>query len=294
MLRYPLLLLLLVLPWAVMAQVTDERAAAFVEAAGLEDEAEVFATQIAQMVHSQAAHLPPATRAPYRDIFIATLGSDNLSARLHEYVAQNADPQRLGAVHAWIDDPLVARMRAVERAAMNDPEAPLAVQIYAMSGRLGEEAVRPERVTLADRYIEVSGLGDAAIDLLLDLVVASTQMSGAILGEEVAAEETLRTATRPQIAAAFASSTRGQTLYAFRHATDEELEALIARAEDPAAQYFYKLSAEALSAAVVGAFVQGSQAFVQALNELHAEGEFDLEGWRAEVRQSVQGHDHDH
>jgi hypothetical protein len=283
-----LALFLLLVPVAAHAQVSAAQADAFVEGAGLDAQAEVASGQILQLTQMQAGQLPEPLRAPYTEAFTRELSAEAIQARLRAHVAAHAAPAELEAAQAWAADPEVAAMQERERTAATDPGAQVAVQMYAMSGRLGRHEVTPERVAQVDRYLEASGASEAAVDLMVGLVVGSSQMNAALLGTEAPLEAELREGVRAQLAEPLAASARGQALYAFREVSDEELEAYVARTEEPSGQYYNRIASEAVRAAIVGGLEDAGEAFVADLRRLEASGELDLEAWRAQALQQMQ------
>ncbi len=285
------LLPLLVLCWALpaSAQVSADPgsgpgqvlAEAYLEASGLPARVGEIGDQIAQQIQVQAGQFPEPAQGPFREIYGEALGADALAARLRAYVAAEGDADSLRAALAWYEQPLVARMQALEDSASTDDNAQVAVQMYAMTGSFASTEITPEREAQTDRFLAATGGTDAAVDLYLDIIVASQGATSAVSGEDAPPADSVRAQMRPMLESNVGGAIRGSTLYAYRDVADADLDAFIALLETPAGQYATRLNREAVSAALVGAITDAGEAFAQTLLKLDAEGAIDLDEMRA-------------
>lgn len=276
----PLLALLFAVP--ALAQVPEDLAETFLEETGLPSEIESVGGQILQQIQGQAAQMPEPAREPFRTIYGEALGADALNARLVNYVTTEGDADSVRAALAWMEQPLVEQMHAVEDSASNDSNAQVAVQMYAMTGSFANTPITPERDAQMDRYMAATDAADKGVDLYLNLIVASSESMAALApeGTERPPADTLRARMRPQLEGMVGGMIRGSTLYAFREVADADFDAYIDQLDTPAAQYGSDLGTAAMNAALVGAITDAGTRFVQTLKELDAAGEISLDEMR--------------
>ena len=275
----PVLVLLLTVP--VAAQVPEDLAETYLDEMGLAAEIESVGAQILQQIQGQAAQMPEPARAPFRTIYAEEMSADALTARLVDYVAAEGDADRIRESLAWMEQPLVERMHAVEDSASSDPNAQVAVQMYAMTGSFATP-VSPEREEQMDRYLAATDAADKGVDLYLNLIVASSESMRALTpeGKERLPADSLRAQMRPQLEGMIGGMIRGSTLYAFREVADAEFDAYIAQLDTPDAQYASDLGTAAMNAALVGAITEAGSRFVETLTALDAAGEISLDEMR--------------
>ncbi|MEP0549152.1 MAG: hypothetical protein ABJF88_19630 [Rhodothermales bacterium] len=275
----PVLVLLFTVP--VAAQVPGDLAETYLEEMGLASEIESVGAQILQQIQGQAAQMPEPARAPFRAIYAEEMNADALTARLVSYVTAEGDADRIRESLAWMDQPLVERMHAVEDSASNDANAQVAVQMYAMTGSFAAP-VTPEREEQMDRYLAATDAADKGVDLYLNLIVASSESMRALTpeGKERLSADSLRAQMRPQLEGMIGGMIRGSTLYAFRDIPDAEFDAYIAQLDTPDAQYASDLGTAAMNAALVGAITEAGSRFVETLTALDAAGEISLDEMR--------------
>lgn len=274
-------LLLLLGTGPAVAQVDEDLARSYVEQAHLDVQIQQIAGQFGQQLQGATGQLPEPARQPFLEVFGEALSEDALQTRLAAYVAAEADPESLRAALEWLEDPAVQEMQALEMATSEDPNAQVALQMYAMSGQFGSFEVSEERQTLMDRYMEVTEADEAAVDLYLDIIVAmSTSMSA--LAEEPPSADSIRAQVRPQLESMVGGMARGSLLYAYRDISDEQISTYVERLEAPPAQYHMDFSMEALSATLTGALQDAGSEFVQILRDLDEAGEIDLDAMRGQ------------
>jgi hypothetical protein len=274
------------------AQVSDERAAAFIEAAELDRSTVAFAAQFRQLLLMQANQFPPPAAEAYREEFTAALSDENIEARLRAYIGDHVKAEALEAALSWREDPAIAPRMARLDSASADPRAQVPVQMYGTTGRLGRHEVTPDREALARRYVEVTGTGAAAVELMADLVVASNQLSARLLQAESPSEEALRAEVARQFGIEGAIPIRGYFLYAFRDVADDEVAAFVEASDSDAARLYGRLVGAAMSYAVVGAISAAGAAFLGRLAQLDAAGDVDLEAWRDAARAQMRDASH--
>jgi hypothetical protein len=288
MLRLLGTLLLLLIVWPCYAQVPTDLADAYVETTGLAAQAEQVGGQVAQQVMGQAAQFPEPAQAPFREIYAQELGAEALERRLQSYVAAEGEADSLRAVVAWFEQPLVARMQALEEAASESGEAQVALQMYAMTGSFGDYTVPEAREAQMDRYLAATKATDNAIELYLDIIVASAESTAGLgTAEDRPPADSIRAQMRPQLEGMITGMVRGGSLYTFREVSDADFDAYVAQLEAPVAQYGMTLNADALRAALTGAVADAGAAFVETLQALDAAGEIDLDAFRAEMERKA-------
>ena len=278
-------LLLLLLAGPSLAQVSDGLAEAYVETTHLDEAIASIAEQFTAQIGMQAGQLPEPAREPFVEIYGAALSPDALAERLETYVAEAGDADSIRAVLAWYEQPLAQEMQAIERAADDDDQAQVALQMYAMTGAFTDYTPSPERQAQMDRYLEVSGSTGAFVDLYTDVIVASAGSMQEISGEEPPPADSIRAVVRPQLENQIVNSLRGGLLYTYREVEDDTVDAYLDLLDEPAARYTNRLGPAAMSAALVGALTDAGEAFSQRLMELDAAGEIDLDAMRAEMEQ---------
>ncbi len=276
----PVLVLLVTLPAS--AQVSADLAEAYLDASGLPDQLGAVGEQIGQQVHGQAAgQLPEPARAPLQAIYAGALSADALTARARAYVEAEGEADSLEAALPWYDQPLVGQMQALQEAASEDADAQVAMQMYAMTGSFAATEISPEREAQMDRYLALTGDAEAGVELYLDIIVAMQESTAALSNEAPTPADSVRARVRPMLEANVGGAMRGSALYAYREVPDEDLDAYLDLVEMPTAQYGLRLGREAVSAALVGAITDAGQRFAQALLDLDAAGEIDLDTMRA-------------
>ena len=269
------------------AQVPETLAETYLDEMGLAAEIESVGGQILQQIEGQAAQMPEPARAPFRAIYAEEMSAEALAARLEAYVTAEGDAGRIRDALAWMDQPLVERMHAVEDSSANDANAQVAMQMYAMTGSF-TTPVTPEREEQMDRYLAATDAADKGVELYLNLIVASSESMRALTpeGKERLPADSLRAQMRPQLEGMVGGMIRGSTLYAFRDIPDAEFDAYIAQLDTPDAQYASDLGTAAMNAALIGAITDAGGRFVQTLQELDAAGEISLDEMR---RQGSEG-----
>ncbi len=272
-------LLVLALSFCVLparAQVSEDLAEAYLDATGLDDQAEQIAGQLQQQMQMQAMQMPEPLQEPFAESLARALSAEAVMERLEAYVAANAEEAALRGVIERYEDPTVQRLQALQDSASTDPNAQVALQMYAMSGQFNSFEVTTEREAQIDRYMEVTGAQDAAVDLYLELVVASAVFNADLCGVESPPADSVRARARPQLEGMIGSAARGTPLYAFRELSDEEVEAFIVASDTEAARYGSRLGMGALSAALADGIREGGAEFVEAARAADAAGEVDL------------------
>ncbi len=282
-----LLLLALFVAAPAFAQAPDALVAAYLDQSIVNEQAFAIAEQLTGQITSQASQFPQPARAPFLKIYGDTFSAESLDARLAAYFAAEGNPDSLRAVMAWEQQPLAVRMLALVDSSSNDPAGQAAVQMYAMTGTLGEVAVTPEREAQLDRYLAITDAKDSVVDLYLDILIASALSMQAISDREPPPVDSVRADMRPQLDAVIGGMVRGGTLYAFRDVPDADFEAYLDLLDQPAARYAARANTEAMKSALVGAITDAGEAFSKRLIELDAEGKIDLDELRAQ--QSGQG-----
>ena len=280
----PVLALLFAFP--AVAQVSEDVAETYLDEMGLVSELESVGGQMLQQIEGQAEQMPEPAQAPFRAIYAEEMSADALAARLMDYVTAEGDADRIREALAWKDQPLVERMHAVEDSSSNDPNAQVAVQMYAMTGSFAEP-VTPEREEQMDRYLAATKASDKGVDLYLNLIVASSESMRALTPDDMERlpADTLRARMRPQLEGMIGGMIRGSTLYAFRDVPNAEFDAYIAQLDMPAAQYASDLGTAAMTAALVGAITDAGNRFVATLTELDDAGEISLDVMRNQGRE---------
>ena len=263
------------------AQVPEALAETYLDEMGLASEIESVGGQILQQIEGQAAQMPEPARAPFRAIYAEEMGAEALAARLEAYVTAEGDADRIRDALAWMNQPLVERMHAIEDSSANDANAQVAMQRYAMTGSF-TTPVTPEREEQMDRYLAATDAADKGVDLYLNLIVASSESMRALTpeGKERLPADSLRAQMRPQLEGMIGGMIRGSTLYAFRDIPDAEFDAYIAQLDTPDAQYASDLGTAAMNAALIGAITDAGSRFVETLQELDAAGEISLDEMR--------------
>lgn len=278
-------LLLLVLAAPTSAQVPDDLAEEYVETTYLNEALASIAEQFTAQIGMQAGQLPEPAREPFVEIYGEALAPEALTERLVGYVVEAGDADSLRAVLTWYEQPLAQEMQELARAADDDDQAQVALQMYAMTGSFTDYTPSDERRTQMDRYIEVSGSTDAFVDLYTDVIVASARSMQAIAGEEPPPADSIRAAVRPQLENQVGPAIRGSLLYTYRDVEEDTFDAYLDLLDEPAARYTNRLGPAAMSAALVGALTDAGEAFSQRLTELDAAGEIDLDAMRAQMAQ---------
>ncbi|MDX1531690.1 MAG: hypothetical protein R3362_09205 [Rhodothermales bacterium] len=280
-----LLVALALTPERAAAQVDEDLAETYVEMARLDQQISQMAGQFQQQLQGQVYQLPEPAREPFIAIFADVLSEASLQERLVEYTEAEADADRLQAAIAWMGDEAVQAMWDAELAVADDPNAQVALQMYAMTGQFGDTEVAPERQALIDRYMEATGTEAKAVDLYLDVIVAASQsMSGMISGDEAPPADSIRAQMRPQLEGMVGNMARGSLLYAYRDLPDEQVAAYVEKAGGPEAQYALGLGMDAMGAAMAGAMREAGRRMAETLQELDAAGEIDLDALRAEAQ----------
>ena len=165
---------------------------------------------------------------------------------------------------------------------LGDPAGQVAVQMYAMTGSLGDLDVTPEREAQMDRYLAITDAKDSVVDLYLDILIASALSMQAVSNQPPPPVDSVRADMRPQLDAVIGGMVRGGTLYAFRDVADADFEAYLDLLAQPAARYAARANTAAIEHALVGAITDAGEAFSQRLIELDAEGKIDLDALRAQ------------
>ena len=277
-----LLVLVLFFAAPAFAQVSDDLADTYLAAMDLPTELESVGQQILQQIAGQAAQMPEPAQAPFREIYGEEMSSEALRARLEAHVRAEGDPDRIREALTWMEQPLIERMHAVEDSSSNDPNAQVAVQMYAMTGSFATP-VPPEREEQMDRYLAATKATDKGVDLYLNLIVASSESMRVLTpaDKERLPADSLRAQMRPQLEGMIGGMIRGSTLYAFRDTPDAEFDAYIAQLDTPAAQYASDLGTDAMNAALVGAITDAGARFAATLVELDAAGAISLDEMRS-------------
>lgn len=275
-----LLLVVLFLAAPAFAQVSGEQAAAYLEATRLDEPVTAIAEQLTAQITAQAGQFPEPARAEFLTIYQEALDPAALGEALEAYIVREAEPDSLRAVLDWYEEPRVQEMQALELEASEDDEGQVAVQMYAMAGSLGTHEVTDAREAQMDRYLAVTGASTSAVNLYLDIIVASAHSMRAIATEEPPPADSIRAAMRPQLEPQISGAVRGGTLYAFRDVSDADFDAYLALLDEPAAHYANRLGPGAMSAVLVGAITDAGEAFAGRLVELDAAGEIDLDALR--------------
>lgn len=273
------------------AQVSDDLAESYLEASGLPDQVHTIGDQIVQQIQMQAGQFPEAAQAPFREIYSEALSADALNERLRAFVTAEGDADSLEAVVVWYDQPVVERMQALQDSSSNDPNAQVAVQMYAMTGSFTTTEITPEREAQIDRFMAATGGSDAVVNLYLDIIVASQGVTAAVGGKEPPSADSIRARMRPMLESNIAGAVRGSMLYAYRDVADEDFEAYLALVETPVAAYATRFSQEAMGTALVGAITEAGQAFSQTLFDLDAAGEIDLDEMREDDEEGMEMED---
>ena len=266
------------------AQAPAELATSYLEATDLPAQTEQVGTQLTQQIQGQAAQFPEPAQEPFRSIYTEALSGESLDTRLQSYIAAEAEADRLDDVLAWFEQPLVARMQELELTASEDDQAQVALQMYSMTGSFTDYSPSEERTAQIDEYLAASKSAENAVDLYLDIIVASAMSTSSITRpDDVPSPDTIRAQMRPQLEAAIGGMVRGGALYTFREVSDDDLDAYVEQLESPIAQYGMNLNSEAMRAALVGAISDAGAELGDTLLELDEAGEIDLDAMRAEA-----------
>lgn len=272
-----------------LAQVSDDLVSSYLETTELPAQTEQVGAQLTQQIQGQAAQFPEPAQAPFRSIYGDALTGESLDARLQAYIADEADADSLRDVLAWFEQPLVARMQDLEMNAMEDDQAQVALQMYSMTGSFADYTVPEEREAQVDRYLAATDASENAVDLYLDIIVASAESSASILeSDDQPPADSIRARMRPQLEGAIGGMVRGSSLYIFREVTDADLDAYIEQLEAPVAQYGMALNADAMRTVLVGAISDAGMEFAQTLRDLDEAGEIDLDAMRAEAEAAAE------
>lgn len=288
MLRSLLLAAVVLLAPAALAQAPDAVVDDFVSTTRLDDQVSALAGQFLPMLQMQAQQMPAPVREPYVSTFTSAFSDARLASLTRAYLAEQADGDQLAAATAWYQEATVSPMMDRMMAANEDPNAQIAVQMYAQTGQLGRHTVSEEEEALAGRYLDASNSVDAGLDLYTSIIAASNALNARLVGVEMPTD---RAAIRQMLAAQapmIEGGMRGSVLYAFRGADPEAVEAFIARYEDPAADYSTRMSTAAMAYAIETALLEATDTFMAEVERLDAEGELDLDAWRAEMQAQVQ------
>lgn len=282
-------LVLFLFAGSVSAQVPADLAADYLETTQLLAQTEQVGSQLTQQIQGQVAQFPEPAQGPFRSIYGDALTGESLSARLQAYIAEEAEADSVRAVLEWFEQPLVARMQDLEMMATEDDQAQVALQMYAMTGSFADYSPSEERQAQVESYLDATGSAENAVDLYLEIIVASAVSTAAITRPDDAPEpDSIRAQMRPQLEGAIGGMVRGGSLYTFREVTDADFGAYVEQLESPAAQYGMALNAEAMQAALVGAITDAGTEFGQTLRDLDEAGEIDLDAMRAEAEAQQQ------
>lgn len=286
--RALVLLPVLLLAGPAVAQMPADPVEAFAVAADLDRQATELAYQLTQLTALQAAQFPEPARAPFREAFAEALAAERVRARLRAYLAQRVDPDTLRAALAWREEPLVRAMHMREEAAAADPEAQVAVQTYALTGRLGRHTVAPEHEARVEALLEASGALDAGAEVFLAVALASNRVNAALLDLEPPDEAALRAQLHGAYREQVAATVRGTALYAYRDADADTLAAYREAVDTPAARAYARIGARAVGHAVAEGIEEAGAAFLATFEALDERGEVDLAAWRAAVRAALE------
>jgi hypothetical protein len=282
-------LVLFLFTGAASAQVPADLAAEYLETTQLPAQTQQVGSQLTQQIQGQVAQFPEPAQEPFRTIYGDALTGESLNARLQAYIADEAEADSVRAVLDWFEQPLVARMQDLEMMATEDDQAQVALQMYAMTGSFADYTPSEEREGQIDRYLAATESAENAVNLYLDIIVASAESSASILeSDDAPPADSIRARMRPQLEGAIGGMVRGGSLYTFREVTDADFEAYIEQLESPAAQYGMALNADAMRAALVGAITDAGTEFAQTLRDLDAAGEIDLDAMRAEAEAAAE------
>lgn len=277
-------LVLFLFTGAASAQVPADLATDYLETTQLLAQTEQVGSQLTQQIQGQVAQFPEPAREPFRTIYGNALTGESLNSRLQAYIADEADADSVRAVLDWFEQPLVARMQDLEMSEMENDEAQVALQMYAMTGSFSDYTPSEERTGQVDSYLEATDSAENAVDLYLEIIVASAVSTAEITRpDDVPAPDSIRMQMRPQLEGAIGGMVRGGSLYTFREVSDTDFDAYIEQLESPAAQYGMALNAAAMQAALVGAISDAGAEFGQTLRDLDEAGEIDLDALRAEA-----------
>jgi hypothetical protein len=277
-------LILLFFAGPVSAQAPADLVDTYLETTELPAQTEQVGSQLTQQIQGQVAQFPEPAQEPFRSIYGDALSAESLDARLQAYVAEEADADSLRAVLGWFEQPLVARMQELEMTASEDDQAQVALQMYSMTGSFADYSPSEERMAQIDDYLAATSSAENAVDLYLDIIVASAVSSAEITRpDDVPSPDSIRTQMRPQLEGAIGGMVRGGSLYTFREVTDADFGTYVEQLESPVAQYGMTLNAAAMRAALVGAISDAGVEFGRTLRDLDEAGEIDLDALRAEA-----------
>ena len=277
-----LVLALLFVTVPAAAQVSGDLARTYLDQSIVDEQALAIAEQLTGQITMQAGQFPEPARGPFLKIYGDLFSDAALDARLVDYFAAEGDADSLRAALAWERQPLAAQMLALVDSSSNDPAGQVAVQMYAMTGSLGDLDVTPEREVQMDRYLAITDAKDSVVDLYLDILIASALSMQAVSNQPPPPVDSVRADMRPQLDAVIGGMVRGGTLYAFRDVADADFEAYLDLLAQPAARYAARANTAAIEHALVGAITDAGEAFSQRLIELDAEGKIDLDALRAQ------------
>ena len=278
----PFLLLVLFIAAPAFAQVPEDVVQTYLDQSIVDEQALAIAEQLTGQITSQASQFPEPARAPFLKIYGDGFSDEALNARLAAYFEAEGDADSLRAVMDWEQQPLAARMLALVDSSSNDPAGQQAVQLYTLTGRLGELEVTPEREAQMDRYLAITDAKDSVVNLYLEILLASATSMQAVSDQEPPPADSIRAAMRPQLDAVIGGMVRGGTLYAFRDVSNADFEAYLDLLAQPAARYAALENTAAIQHALVGAITDAGEAFSKRLLELDAEGKIDLDELRAQ------------